>query len=336
MRFRLPLLAVIATLAVTSCAQNDRIRFMTYNLEWFSEGATLQRVNNVSNVLRSTKPDVVGLQEVQSKKALEQIFNDEWTIACQDEVDEDQEPALAVRKPLRVESFGNLFRAKELDEAFPGKRDVLRAVVVTPTGEKFSVYDLHNKSRGGGRLKTDPQRQMAMGMLATWIANHPNEQHVVLGDLNDAPDDVSVNILESGDLRAKGGRFSANNPLMVNLMEPLYDKDAVTHGLSHKFKGQALEPIIKGAKNENERWRGKEYRYPDDVLVEEIMFDQILMSPSLAPRASSPMIFAGAEALMGEAGRTSKDANGRAVYETKPTRASDHLPVYVDVTRKKG
>ncbi len=333
MRFRFLFFATIATLAVTSCAQNDRLRFMTYNLEWFSEGATLQRVNNISNVLRSTRPDVVGLQEIQSKKALEQLFNEEWTVVCQDEVDEDQEPALAVRKPLRVESFGNLFRSKELDEAFPGKRDVLRAIVVTPQGEKFSVYVLHNKSRGGGRLKTDPQRQMAMGMLATWIANHPAEQHVVLGDLNDGPDDVSVNILETGDIRAKGGRVPSSQPLMLNLMEPLYDKDAVTHGLSHRFKGQPVEPYIKGAKNENERWRGKEYRYPDDVLVEEIMFDQILMSPSLAARAGSPMIFAGAEALIGEAGRTSKDANGRAVYTTKPTRSSDHLPVYVDIRR---
>ena len=185
-------------------------------------------------------------------------------------------------------------------------------------------------------MKTDPQRQMAMGMLATWIVNHPAEQHVVLGDLNDGPDDVSVNILETGDLRAKGGRIPTPNPLMVNVMEPLYDKDAVTIGLANRFKGQALEPYVKGAKNENERWRGKEYRFPDDVLVEETMFDQILISPSLATRAGPPMIYSGADALMGEGGRTSKDANGRAVYQTKSTRASDHLPVYVDIGRKGG
>ena len=121
---------------------------------------------------------------------------------------------------------------------------------------------------------------------------------------------------------------------MVNLMEPLYDKDYVTHGLWQRFKGAGLEPIVNGAKKENERWRGKEYRYPDDVLVEQIMFDQILVSPGLAKRASSPMIFAGADALMGEPGRTRKDENGRAVYETKPTRSSDHLPVYVDIERR--
>lgn len=336
MRVRLLLLTVLALLAGSSCAQSSRIRFMTYNIEWFSEGANLQRINRISNILRTIKPDVVALQEVQSRKALDQLFNDEWTVATQDEADEDQELALAVRKPLRVETFGNLFRAPELDVAFPGKRDVLRAIIATPEGEKFSVYVLHNKSRGGGRLATDPQRQMAMGMLATWIANHPNEQHVVLGDLNDGPDDVSVNILESGNLRAKGGRVQTQNPLMVNIMEPLYDQDVVTHGLHQLFKGGALEPIVKGAKNENERWRGKEYRYPDDVLVEQIMFDQILLSPALAARAGKPMVYAGIDALAGEPGRTRKDEKGRAVYEVKPTRASDHLPVFVDIDRRKG
>lgn len=328
-------LLVTAVLAVgVACipqTRSDSARFATYNIQWLSEDAHPDRVNRLKNIFRSVNADVIGLQEISSRKALEQFFDSNYTIAIMDEVDEDQEVALVVRKPYRVESYTTLFRGKELDFPFPGKRDVLWAVVVGPTGEKFSVYVLHNKSRGGGRMNTDPQRQMAMGMLAAWIAQRPKEHHVVLGDLNDAPDDVSVNILETGNLAVEGGRVSSSKPLMVNLMEPLYDKDYVTLGLNKVYQDQPLEPIMNRAKSENERFRGKEYRFPDDVLTEGVLFDQILVSPGLAPRAATPMIFSGKDALEGTTGRTSKNAEGRAVYTEKGTGASDHLPVFVDI-----
>lgn len=317
-------------------AQPTRARFVTYNIEWFGEDAAPERVQRLKNVMKSLVADIVGLQEIQSLAALRQIFGDEWTLHGQDEPDEDQDLAIAVRKPFVVESAYNLFRAPELDEAFPGKRDVLQAVVVAPNGEKFRVYVLHNKSRGGGRIKTDRQREMAMGMLAAWIGSRPEDNHVVLADMNDGPDCVSVNILESGNLRAPAGRHLWEKPLLVNLAEPLYDADGVTHGLYKLYKGEdKMEARVYGAKEENERLRGKEYRFPADVKVEPILFDQILISPGLASRAAPASIFAGRDALEGEGGRTEKDAAGKAVYRIKPTRASDHLPVFFDLDLKR-
>jgi endonuclease/exonuclease/phosphatase family metal-dependent hydrolase len=330
---RLGLVLVLVLAFVGSAfGQPSHARFATYNIEWFGEDAAPERVQRLKSVIKSLDADVVALQEIQSLAALRQVFGDEWTLHGQDEPDEDQDVALAVRKPFRVESAGNLFRAPELDEAFPGKRDVLQAVIVAPNGEKFRVYVLHNKSRGGGRMKTDRQREMAMGMLAAWIASRPDDEQIVLGDMNDGPDDVSVNILESGNLRAPAGRHAWEKPLLVNLSEPLYDADGVTHGLYKLYKGEAkMEARVPGAKEENERLRGKEYRFPADVAVEQILFDQILISPSLASRAAPARIFAEKDALEGEAGRTEKDASGKAVYRIKATRASDHLPVYFDL-----
>lgn len=323
-------------LVTTGFAQPTTIRFMTYNLEWFGEGAAPERIGRIKGVLDATTPDVVGLQEIQSLAALEQVFGEEWTLHGQDEPDEEQDLALAVRKPFRVEAAGNLFRAPELDFAFPGKRDVLQAIVVAPSGEKFRVYVLHNKSRSGGRIKTDAQRQMAMGMLAAWIAARPDDSHVVLGDLNDGPDDVSVNILESGNLRAPAGRHKWDKPLLVNLAEPLYDADGVTHGFYKVPEAERVEARVPGAKEENERLRGKEYRFPDDVKVEPILFDQILVSPNLTARTAPASIFAGKAAVEGEGGRIERDAEGRPVVRIKPTRASDHLPVLVEVALSAG
>ena len=45
---------------------------------------------------------------------------------------------------------------------------------------------------------------------------------ILLGDFNDAPDDRSLNILETGDPNATAGPEEIAGPFLVNLMEPLY------------------------------------------------------------------------------------------------------------------
>lgn len=304
----------------------DKVRVATWNLEWFSEDALPERIENVKSVLGTIKPDIIGVQEVQSLKALKQVFGDEWETATVDAEPEDQEPCIAVRKPYKIEEFAPVFKDEFYDFAFPGKRDVLRAVISAPGGAKFSVYVCHMKSRSGGRLQTDPQREMAAALLAGYISGHQSENTIVLGDMNDAPDDRSMNILESGDLLIKGGENSPGR-LLVNLCDPLYRKDYVSFGLKPDLAG----PVIEFSRSENERTRGIDYKYPQDLKVTQILFDQILVSPRLAEGAT-PKIYNGADTLRGSFGRTRKDDNGRAVYSKKGTRPSDHCPVYVDLT----
>ncbi|MEQ1824058.1 MAG: endonuclease/exonuclease/phosphatase family protein [Fimbriimonadaceae bacterium] len=311
------------------------IRIATYNMEWFGEDANPQRVSNLQSVIKEIDPQVVAFQEVQSKRAAEQVFGDEWEIGIKDNPKEDQETGVAVKKPFVLESSDTVFQDAALDAAFPGGRDVLRAVVKSPSGESFTFYVVHMKSRGGGgRLKTDNQREMAADLLAAHIRGKHESNVIVLGDFNDCPDDVSVNILETGDKRTRGGRASKPGPLLFNLCEKLYDEDGVTHGLSDKFKGKAIPAMVKGAKKENEQWRGKEYSFPSDVRVEQILFDQILVSKNLLDQASETKIYSGADAMRGSIGRVRKSADGLAEYLEKGSRASDHLPVYVDFDLK--
>lgn len=317
-----------------ACAQpQESLRVMSYNLEWFSEDANPFRLEKIKSILDTVKPQIIGVQEVQSKAALRQLFDDNWTIAIKDDPNEFQETGLVVKKPYEVVESDTVFKDATLDFAFPGGRNVMRVVVKSPAGEMITFYVLHAKSRGGGgRLATDIQRETAAGMLASYIRGKKEPNVVVLGDMNDTPDDVSVNILESGNLGALGGRIGTPNPLLVNLCESLYDEDAITHGLSALYKNEEeLKPVVAGAKAENEKFRGKEYNFPGDVRVEQILFDQILVSPSLSIRAGKPAIFAGRAALEGRIGTTNRKPDGQAEYVEKGTRASDHLPIYVDI-----
>lgn len=330
------ILALAVSALVPACAgqanPTSRMRVATYNIEWFSEDANPQRIANLKSVLNNIAPDVVGLQEIQSKKALTQIFDDRWEIGIADEASEPQETGIAVRKPFRLESYDQVFKDRTLDEAFPGKRDAFRAVVVAPSGQKISFYVLHLKSRSGGRRQTDHQRIGAAGLLASYIKMKREENVVVLGDLNDAPDDVSVNILETGDLNATHGKLTPKNPILVNLCEDLYRTDHVTFGLHDNFKGQDLPSVVPGAFRENERTRGIDYRYPQDLSVLQVFFDQILVSPNLKPRVlGTAKVYSAADALRGRSGRQRRGEGGNVDYQQKGDLASDHLPVYADI-----
>lgn len=307
------------------------IRAMTYNIQWFAENENPQRIANLKSVMTNIKPDIVALQEIQSRRALAQIFDSNWEFVIKDDPAQQQELAIAVRRPFKIESWELIFDSKTLDEGFPGNRDVLKAVVRTPDNDLVTVYSVHLKSRRGGRKSTDFQRQMQAGMLASYIAAKNERNAIVLGDFNDAPNDAAPNILETGDLLAKGGPTTPR--LMVNLTDPLNDKDYVTIGLSRLFQGQDLNPIVPGARADNDRLRGQDYEFPRDVRVQQSFFDNILVSMGLRATSGQAVVYARADSIRGRGGRvTVNDQTGAVTYEQKGDRASDHQPVYFDFT----
>lgn len=340
--FQLSALALLACLSLGACAQTTpprdakTFRAMTYNIEWLSEDAHPKRVEALQTIVGKIQPDIVAVQEVQSLAAVRQIFPEsEYQVVMLDDPREPQETAVLVRKPLKITNWKMLFSGEEFEVFFPGRRDGLRAEVQFPDGQKVYVYSLHWKSRGGGgRLATDPQRQGAAKLLANDIKSLGSARILAMGDFNDTPDDVSVNILESGDARATGGRFASDKPLMVNLCEPLYRENYVTIEMSRRFIGDPVQPVVPGAFRENERTRGINYRFPEDVQVTQTLFDQILVSPTLhSSYAGITTIFCEPVALRGNGQRVQMDDQRNVRYLEKGSRASDHLPVYADFKR---
>ncbi|MCW5935804.1 MAG: endonuclease/exonuclease/phosphatase family protein [Fimbriimonadaceae bacterium] len=332
-------LALVSLLAATSCHDQSRAqatprataRVATYNIEWFSEGASPSRINRLKSVVQNLNADVIALQEIQSRKALQQVFGEGWDISIADLPEENQELALVVRKPFVLVNYELVFKGPLFEDAFPGGRDVLRAVVQAPTGKRLVFYVVHMKSRGGGRRQTDPRREAAAGLLASFIAARYTEKDVVvLGDFNDAPDDRSLKILETGDLLAQAGDSGAPTKFLRNLNLDAWKNDAVTFGLHELYTGRAVAARVPGAKADNARLRGQDYRYPDDVKVRQIMFDQILVSPSLADGAAPAQVYSGGDALEGKKGSV-KVADEKVSYEQLGDLASDHLPVSAEI-----
>jgi len=313
---------------VVAPPESGSIRVATWNMCWLLEATGGDRIRKVKSVVQSLQPDVLAMQEVESRKALRRVLSSEYEIAMADDPREDQELALAVRKPVVIVGSKLLFADSKHNYAFPSRRNLLRVQLRTPDGGEIFVYVVHYKSRGGGRLDTDPSRIAASRLLLDYLRSRKEQNVIVLGDFNDTPGDTSVNILESGEY---DGLSKGSHDYLFNLMQTMYDNDYVTQGYFRMFRGAAVNPKVRGAKADNDRLRGINYQFPRDVNVTQALFDQILVSKKIESRVGDAHIYFGKDALSGMEGRVKRNNSGVAIIEKQGTLASDHLPVFVDI-----
>jgi endonuclease/exonuclease/phosphatase family metal-dependent hydrolase len=305
------------------------IRVVTWNMGWLLEATSEERLRNIRSVVDSLQPHILALQEVESREALLRALPPDFQIAMADDPLEDQELAIAVRKPATISSKAQmLFTDAKHDYAFPSRRNLLRIQVRVPGGQEVTCYVVHYKSRGGGRLETDPSRVAASRFILDYLRSRKNQNVIILGDFNDTPGDESVDILESGNYDGK----HAGDPYLVNLMQPFYDDDFVTQGYFRMYRGSSSKPVVRGAKGDNDRLRGMDYAFPADVNVTQALFDQILVSTNLAKRVERTNIYFAKNALAGRESDVKRNKDGVAIINRHGTLASDHLPVYVDIS----
>lgn len=175
-------------------------------------------------------------------------------------------------------------------------REILYVKGVVFETDTLHVFVNHWPSRYGGRLETEKKRLHAAGLLRIYtdsIMRHDeNARILIMGDLNDDPDDRSIRFLTAPDSR------------LVNLMTAAFQRSEGT--LVHT-----------------------------DGFLQWHLFDQII--------ASEPLISNSTLRIVDEEARIFRpkwllDKKGERPYRTYQGPAyiggfSDHLPVYVDLTK---
>ena len=83
--------------------------------------------------------------------------------------------------------------------------------------------------------------------------SHPRRRDdspfMLLGDLNDNPDDQALNVLETGDVNAHGGPENIAGSLSINLTESLLIEDRVTEGLKpDSIQGHQFDTVDPGSR----------------------------------------------------------------------------------------
>lgn len=330
------LVAMAFLLIATPSPTADRpLRVATYNIKFLSVSLAEARVRNLREVVRLLDADVVGLQEVDDRAALELVFSPrEWLLVIDDDSGDEQDLAVAVRKPLKVAGLNRdpndldaddddfLFsgprhpdvKGNNAEYFFPNRRDVLSVCVETPAGNRFWVLVTHAKSRRGGRAETENRRVgAAESVVKVLKRDYASRDFVFLGDMNDNPDDRSLNVLETGDPNARPEAENKDGPFLANLCEPLLAEERVSWGLREEKARPdgSLDTFDKGSRARNNTSRGGK-----DIIA-PILFDQLLVPVRMKSKVAggTARIFDRAVAVSG----------GR------DEQASDHLPVYADL-----
>lgn len=343
---RVFLAILLLTIGITQLvlAQDQKIRIATYNVEWFGgKPSTLERIQRLKAVIEKLNSDVIGLQEIKDRATLRQIFASErWQIVIDDQSNENQDVAVAVRLPFKVMSQdGNsndidaddgdfLFPSdtQENERFFPDQRDVLFVKVKIPNVEKtFIVMVQHAKSRSGGRKTTDPRREGAAVLIVQAIEQRfDGEDIILLGDFNDNPDDLSLNILETGREDADPGPDdTSDDSFLLNLTQSLLNEDHVSWGLSERnIINNKLDTRIPGSRKRNNDTRGTQ------KTSGPILFDQILITPDMLRRYTldSVKVFDDPVTQEGHV------PNGHRSTNTPIDYASDHTPVVAEFVVK--
>jgi endonuclease/exonuclease/phosphatase family metal-dependent hydrolase len=286
-------------------AASGSLRVASWNAEWVGEETTAEEWRTKQAVFAELDADVVALQEIQDRAAAEKLAGPDYAIAIAELAGEDQELAIAVRRPLKFKDNRLIFPEAKHEFAFPGGRDALWITLENPAGGSIEVVSVHFKSRRGGRKTTDPQREEAAAKLAEWVKTQGNPV-IIAGDFNDTPDDRSVNILETGDPKTAAG--ADQGELLDNPFDELWAKDHYSLGVRDYFDS----PIMRGARAEDTRLRGRDYDFATEARIKQALFDQILLAPELAQK------------MKGSAAIHFSDA-------AKSRSSSDHLPVWIDL-----
>jgi endonuclease/exonuclease/phosphatase family metal-dependent hydrolase len=308
------------------CAEIDTFRVATWNIKNFGPSlqANPERLQNIRNVLREVNPDVIGLQEVADRESLEMVFDPtNWIIFLDDDSSDSQDLALVIKRNIQLtplidnmnaddEDF--LFSDIKQDTWFPKRRDVLFCQVSIKNQEqKLTLLVVHAKSRVDGRQKTNSRREGAARLLCEAIRQHFKDSAILLmGDFNDSPDDRSMNILETGNPHSPAEMENVPGDFLINLTEPLWVQGQLSFpGKNWRIKNRVIENKDPVARQKNFDERNNEGSKGGNL------FDQILISPSLLPCVVPDSIKICNLPVAAQGGRDS--------------RASDHLPVSVDL-----
>lgn len=183
-------------------------------------------------------------------------------------------------------------------------RDILHVAGTVVSGDTLHIFAVHFPSRWGGELESEARRLEVAGILREKIdslftnANNPNI--IIMGDLNDNPDNASVR----EGLRAHPPRGEYEGKELYNLAYPFHERNIG----SHKFQGE---------------WS----------MIDHIMVSGNMLSPDngISTRPEDFKIFDADFLLEPDEQYLGKKPFRSYIGMKYNAGYSDHLPVFVDL-----
>lgn len=213
-----------------------------------------QKLSNIYKVVMAVggwePPAIIGFCEVENKKALNDIVYKTPLKKFGYQVIHEESPdrrGIDVGLIYRPDKFQYISH-DAIKVTFPfdstlKTRDILHVKGVVLGKDTLSVFVNHWPSRWGGQAKSEPKRTYVASLVRREIdklyAENPNAKVVVMGDMNDHADNISLKEV----LKARGELATVEKGDLFNYMAAL-DKNWQLG--SHKYKGHwgTLDHII--------------------------------------------------------------------------------------------
>ncbi|HKK66884.1 MAG TPA: endonuclease/exonuclease/phosphatase family protein [Bacteroidales bacterium] len=261
-------------------------------------------------------PDVVGVCEVENRKVLEDLISKTPLYNAGYEIIHHESP------DGRGIDVGMLYRKNHFEPlmdypipvTFKGNnratRDILYVKGKISTGDTVHLFVNHWPSRWGGQMATEPKRVRAASILRHHVDSlfqkHENPEIIIMGDLNDYPDNKSV----TETLRAQNQNFNKPRPeVLYNLSWYLQEEKGQG---SHKYHG--------------------EWGVLDQIIVSGSLLDD--QSP-LYTRMENVNVFMGDFLLEKDEKNVGEQPYRTYLGYKYHGGFSDHLPVYIKLFRNK-
>lgn len=256
-------------------------------------------------------PEIIGLCEVESQWVMDGLTkfsplkNIEYQTIHEDSPDFRGIDIAAMYRPDKF----NLIRYEYIRIKFPDNprttRDMLYMTGILPNSDTLHVFINHWPSRYGGQFASAPSREFVAQTLRNRVDSIYDQNKdaliVIMGDLNDEPDDISVKDV----LGAKISDEDLDRGDLFNLMAKMKYKFG-----THSFAGE---------------WG---------------VLDQIIVSASLLNENNTSNVFNRSAYIFDAPWLLKLNAAGKSVtnrtYQGPAYQGgySDHLPIYMDLLLK--
>ena len=261
-------------------------------------------------------PEIIGMCELENRKVLEDmiaktpLYNAGYEIIHYESPDSRGiDVGLLYRdryfKPLESYPIPVIF-----PETTRPTRDILYVKGIASTGDTLHVFVNHWPSRWGGQLETEPKRMYVASVLRHHVdslfEHFENPNILISGDLNDYPDNKSL----TETLHA--GTEGYDSPEAESLYNLSYYLQMNENQGSHKYHG--------------------EWGVLDQLIISGNLLDKSAKFGTSLKKAS---VFMADFLLEEDENYTGKQPFRTYIGYKYHGGYSDHLPVYIEFTRKK-
>ncbi|MEZ4938251.1 MAG: endonuclease/exonuclease/phosphatase family protein [Crocinitomicaceae bacterium] len=226
--------------------KNDNEFLPSNKKQWNTERYT-KKLNDLADVIYSIDstnlPVVFGLAEVENKTVVEDLvatakLKGHYAVIHKESPDPRGIDVAVIYQPSKFTLISEEWIRFQLpDKERPSTRDIVYVKGTILKKDTLHFFFCHWPSRYGGTEKTIPFRAKAASSLRAKVDSlykiNPNAKIIIMGDLNDHPEDPSVN----ETLNAKRSESD-----LINLMWQFKDKNQGTH--NYKGEWGVLDHII--------------------------------------------------------------------------------------------